>query len=57
VVDDWMVTGAQARALHALAVRLGATPIGTAVIVDESPPLVGAELTVRALLSGAELSR
>ena len=43
VVDDWTATGAQARALHTLAARLGATPVGTAVIVDECPPLVGAE--------------
>jgi len=56
VVDDWAVTGAQARALYALAGQLGAIPIGTAVIVDECPPAVAAELTVRGLLTGIDLS-
>jgi adenine phosphoribosyltransferase len=57
IVDDWVVTGAQARALSALVSRLGATLIGTAVLVDECPPEVAAELTVRGLLTGADLSR
>lgn len=56
VVDDWAATGAQARALHGLIRSLGATPIGTAVIVDECPPAVTAELTIRSLLTGDDLS-
>jgi adenine phosphoribosyltransferase len=55
VVDDWAVTGAQARALYALAGELGAIPVGTAVIVDECPPAVAADLTVRGLLTAADL--
>jgi adenine phosphoribosyltransferase len=57
IVDDWVVTGAQARALSALVNGLGATPVGVAVLVDECPPEVAAELTVRGLLTGADLSR
>ena len=55
VVDDWAATGAQARALHDLIRTLGATPIGTAVIVDECPPEIAAELSIRGLLTGADL--
>jgi len=51
VVDDWAATGAQARALAELITKLGATPIGAAVIVDE----VGAP-GIRGLLTGADLS-
>ncbi|MEV8506825.1 phosphoribosyltransferase [Actinoplanes sp. NPDC051475] len=56
LVDDWAVTGAQTRGLHALAARLDATVVGTAVIVDECPPPTAAELGIRGLLTGADLS-
>jgi adenine phosphoribosyltransferase len=56
VVDDWAVTGAQARGLQDLIAALGATLIGTAVIVDECDPAVAAELKIRGLLTGADLS-
>jgi adenine phosphoribosyltransferase len=56
MVDDWAATGAQARALHALVRTLGAAPVGTAVIVDECPAEVTAELSIRGLLTGADLS-
>ncbi|MEV6599092.1 phosphoribosyltransferase [Actinoplanes sp. NPDC051346] len=56
VVDDWAVTGAQARGLHALMSALDATVVGTAVIVDECPPSVTAELGIRGLLTGVDLS-
>lgn len=52
VVDDWAATGAQARALTELITRLGATPVGTAVIVDET----GHQPAIRSLLTGADLS-
>jgi adenine phosphoribosyltransferase len=52
VVDDWAATGAQARGLRAL---VGDRYVGTAVIVDECPPPVTAELTIRSLLSGSDL--
>jgi adenine phosphoribosyltransferase len=57
VVDDWTATGAQARGLYALITALGATPVGTAVIVDECPPAVTAELNIRSLLDGRALDR
>jgi len=56
LVDDWAVTGAQARALRSLLAGLGATVVGTAVIVDECPAPVAAELGIRGLLTGADLS-
>jgi adenine phosphoribosyltransferase len=55
VVDDWVVTGAQARALHALITTLGAIGVGTAVIVAECAPETAAELGVRSLLTAADL--
>ena len=56
VADDWAVTGAQARGLRDLVAALGATMIGTAVIVDECDPAVAADLGIRGLLTGADLS-
>jgi adenine phosphoribosyltransferase len=55
VVDDWAITGAQARALLALVHDLGAVGVGVAVIVDECSPGTRAELNVRGLLTGADL--
>lgn len=52
VVDDWAATGAQARALRSL---IGDGYVGTAVIVDECPPSVTGELSIRGLLTGADL--
>ena len=52
LVDDWAATGAQARALRGL---FGDAYVGTAVIVDECPPAVTAELTIRGLLTGDDL--
>jgi adenine phosphoribosyltransferase len=56
VVDDWAATGAQARGLYTLVESLGATALGAAVIVDECHPAVSAELRIRGLLSGVDLS-
>jgi adenine phosphoribosyltransferase len=47
VVDDWASTGAQVRALRGL---FGDAYVGAAVIVDECPPEVAKELTIRGLL-------
>ena len=52
VVDDWAATGAQSRALSDLVQTLGATPVGSAVIVNECP----AEPGIRGLITGADLS-
>jgi adenine phosphoribosyltransferase len=53
IVDDWAVTGAQSRALSALLSSLGATVVGTAVIVNECPP--GTAPDIRGLLSADDL--
>jgi adenine phosphoribosyltransferase len=52
VVDDWAATGAQARALRSL---FAEQYVGTAVIVDECPTEVRAELIIRGLLTGDDL--
>jgi adenine phosphoribosyltransferase len=52
VVDDWAFTGAQVRALRSL---FGGAYVGTAVIVDECPPPVRDELTIRGLLDADDL--
>ena len=56
VVDDWATTGAQVRGVYAVVASLGATPVGTAVIVNECTPPVAAKLRIRGLLTGADLS-
>jgi adenine phosphoribosyltransferase len=53
VVDDWLSTGAQARAVFAVVTALGATPVGTATIVAESYP---PDLGVRSVLAVTELA-
>jgi adenine phosphoribosyltransferase len=55
VVNDWAATGAQVRAVYAALAALGATPVGAAVVVDECPPEVAAELRIRGLLTGPDL--
>jgi adenine phosphoribosyltransferase len=52
LVDDWAATGAQSRALREVVGRLGATAVGTAVIVDECR----CDPAIRGLLTGADLS-
>lgn len=56
VVDDWVATGAQARALCTVVRALGAEPVGVACIVATCPAPVAAELTVRSLLTDADLA-
>jgi adenine phosphoribosyltransferase len=56
IVDDWAVTGAQTRALGQLIRGLGATVIGTAVIVDECDPAVARDLGIRGLLGADDLT-
>ncbi|MEJ3743439.1 phosphoribosyltransferase family protein [Actinomycetes bacterium KLBMP 9797] len=53
VVDDWVSTGAQVRALYDVVRQLRATPVGCAAIVAEPPALASdlADLPVRALLT------
>ncbi|WDZ86105.1 phosphoribosyltransferase family protein [Micromonospora cathayae] len=56
VVDDWVATGAQVRALYDLCAARGAEPVGTAVVVTDCPPAVRAELGIRALLDADRLT-
>jgi adenine phosphoribosyltransferase len=56
VVDDWVATGAQVRALHQLIRQRGAVPVGTSAVVADCPPELARELQLAALLTGARLS-
>ncbi|MDG4834579.1 phosphoribosyltransferase family protein [Solwaraspora sp. WMMD1047] len=55
VVDDWVSTGAQARALREVIRARGARPVGTAAVVADCPPEVARELGLRALLPVSRL--
>ena len=55
IVDDWITTGAQSRALGEIIAACGAVPIGTAAIVGECTPEVAAELRVRTLIRAEQL--
>jgi adenine phosphoribosyltransferase len=56
LVDDWVATGAQLRALHQVVAARGAVVVGTAAIVADCPPSLTAELDLRSLLRAADLS-
>lgn len=55
VVDDWVSTGAQVRALYEVVRVLGGSPVGCAAIVADCPADVVAELRLRSLLTSASL--
>lgn len=55
VVDDWVETAAQVRALHRLVTACGAEPVGTAAVVGACPDPVARELRLHALLTPADL--
>ena len=55
LVDDWVATGAQLRALRGICADRGAEVVGTAAVVADCPPEVATELGVRALVDGARL--
>jgi len=55
VVDDWIETGAHARTATALLARLGASVVGTSVLIDGTSPDVRAALGVVGLLRADEL--
>lgn len=57
VVDDWVATGAQVRALYELISLHGAIPVGTAAVLADCPAEVSNALRIRSLLSGADLPR
>jgi adenine phosphoribosyltransferase len=55
VVDDWVSTGAQVKALYDLARTLGAVPVGCAAIVSECSPKDAIKLKLRALVDAESL--
>ncbi|MFC0530344.1 phosphoribosyltransferase family protein [Phytohabitans kaempferiae] len=56
VVDDWVTTGAQVRALYEVVHTLGATAVGCAAVVDDCGAKVAAKLGVRSLLTSDALA-
>lgn len=56
VVDDWVATGAQVRALYELIAVRGAEPVGTAAVVADCPPGLALNLRVRSLLDRRDLA-
>ncbi|MGV9976650.1 phosphoribosyltransferase [Micromonospora wenchangensis] len=55
MVDDWVATGAQVRAVRDLCAARGAHWVGVAAVVVDLPDPVAAELGVRGLLTPAHL--
>lgn len=56
VVDDWVTTGAQVRALYEVIHTLGATPVGCATVVADCGGEVAADLAIRSLLTSDDLA-
>lgn len=57
LVDDWIETGSQASAIADAVSSMGATLIGTSVIVNQASPAVCSALKVVALIQYGELHR
>jgi adenine phosphoribosyltransferase len=55
LVDDWIETGSQARAVKAAVEACGAELTGTSVVVDDTTAAVRAELNVIAMVRSDEL--
>jgi adenine phosphoribosyltransferase len=55
LVDDWIYTGSQARAVKEAIEACGAELVGTSVVVDDTTADVRADLKVIALVGSAEL--
>ncbi|MFV2008520.1 MULTISPECIES: phosphoribosyltransferase family protein [unclassified Micromonospora] len=55
LVDDWVTSGAQLRAMAQLAAARGAVVVGSAVIVADCPPAVVDELRIRSLIHSKDL--
>jgi adenine phosphoribosyltransferase len=55
IVDDWVATGAQLQALHAVVAALGAEVVACAAIVSTCPPSVVEAYGLRSLLTAADL--
>jgi adenine phosphoribosyltransferase len=55
VVDDWVATGAQVRAVYEVVAAAGATAVGCAAVVSACPPSAVDELRLRFLIGADEL--
>ncbi|MFY1635261.1 phosphoribosyltransferase family protein [Solwaraspora sp. WMMB335] len=55
LVDDWVTTGAQLRAMARIVAARCATVTGSAVLVADCPPDIADELHLRALLHSRDL--
>lgn len=55
LVDDWIETGSQAAAIADAIAQMGATLVGTSVIVDQAPEPIRSALNVVGLLLHGEL--
>ncbi|MGC4768793.1 phosphoribosyltransferase family protein [Micromonospora sp. DT44] len=55
VVDDWVRTGAQIRALYDICALRGAQVLGAAVVAVDCPPETVAALRITGLITGEEL--
>ena len=55
VVDDWVATAAQVRALYEICTARGAEPLGTSAVMLDCPPPVADELRIHGLLTRTDL--
>lgn len=55
LVDDWIETGSQASAIADAVAQMGATLVGTSVIVDQAPAGIRSALNVVGLLRSDQL--
>ncbi|GAB3853837.1 hypothetical protein GCM10029963_45840 [Micromonospora andamanensis] len=55
VVDDWVDTAAQVRALYEICAARGAEPVGTAAVISTCPPPMATDLRITALLTTDDL--
>ncbi|WP_192771924.1 phosphoribosyltransferase family protein [Plantactinospora soyae] len=55
VVDDWVASGAQIRALYELIATRGGTALGATALVAECPPEVARQLRLDSVLTTADL--
>jgi len=55
VVDDWVATGAQIRALYQVIANRGAEAVGAAAVVADCPSGIADDLRLRSLLTSGDL--
>ena len=55
LVDDWVTSGAQLRALHEIVAARGASVVGASAVVADCPPATARELRLTSLLTADDL--